>query len=210
VYLFTRSFNITIIIFGIDALIKVGVYLLNLKTKTSPINKINGVQPVVIWLTGLPGAGKSTIATGIYEALKERGLKVEHLDGDMVRNIFPKTGFTKEERDRHIKRIGFLASMLEKNGINVVASFISPYKISRDFVRSLCTNYLEIYISTPIEECERRDPKGLYQKARAGLIKNFTGIDDPYEPPENPHLTLDTTELDISESIKIALKSLNL
>jgi adenylylsulfate kinase len=164
-------------------------------------------RPAVIWLTGLSGSGKSTIAEKLYEEMIKRNLRVEHLDGDRVREIFPRTGFTKEERDRHIRRIGFLASMLEKNGVFVIASFIAPYKESRDFVRNSCINYKEIYLSTPLEECEKRDPKGLYAKVRSGEIKNFTGVDDPYEIPENPALTIDTSKYSIEESTKMVLKA---
>ncbi len=119
-------------------------------------------------------------------------MDVEYLDGDAMREIFPTTGFTRAERDAHLRRVGYLASRLEEHGVIVVASFVSPYRESRDFVRGLCRNFVEIYVATPLEECERRDVKGLYARARRGEIRNFTGIDDPYEPPEHPELTLDT------------------
>ena len=165
-------------------------------------------KPAVIWFTGLSGSGKSTLATEVFKEMKKRGYKVEHLDGDLVRDIFPRTGFSKEERDRHIRRIGFLASMLEQNGVSVVASFIAPYKESRDFVRNRCRNYREVYLSTPLEVCEQRDPKGLYAKARSGEIKNFTGIDDPYEIPESPFLTIDTSKFTIEESVEKVVSSI--
>jgi len=161
--------------------------------------------PSVIWLTGLSGSGKSTIAEGIIEYLSKNGTRVEHLDGDVMRKIFPQTGFSKEERDQHIRRVGYLAAMLEKHDVTVVASFISPYREARDFVRSLCRNFIEIYVSTPLEVCEQRDPKGLYAKARRGEIKEFTGIDDPYEEPLNPELIIDTTDQTIEESVKIVV-----
>jgi len=159
------------------------------------------IKPAVLLFTGLSGAGKSTIATGVYDYLQEKGIKSELLDGDEIRKIFPQTGFSKEERDRHIRRIGFLASMLERNGITVVASFIAPYKESRDFIRNICENYIEVYISTPIEICKQRDPKGYYARALRGEIKFFTGIDDPYEPPESPELFIDTSDESIPDSI---------
>ena len=167
-------------------------------------------QPAVIWLTGLSGSGKSTIAERLVEEIRDLGVKVEHLDGDQVREVFPGTGFTKEARDMHIRRIGFTASKLEKNGVFVVASFISPYRESRDFVRRCCRNYKEIYLSTPLEVCEQRDPKGLYARARNGEIRNFTGIDDPYEIPENPLLKLDTSNISVEESVEAVLKALQL
>ena len=145
----------------------------------------------VIWFTGLSGAGKTTLAEKLAAYLKKNGEKCELLDGDTVRNIFPQTGFSKKERDDHVKRMGFLASMLERNGITVIASFISPYRESRDFVRKMCRNFVEVYVSTSLEVCEKRDVKGLYKKARKGEITSFTGIDDPYEAPLNPELRLE-------------------
>ena len=157
---------------------------------------------IVIWLTGLSASGKTTIGDALAENLKTLGHRVEHLDGDLVRKMFPGTGFTREERDRHIKRIGYLAAMLEKHEVFVVASFISPYREARAFVRSLCSNFVEVYISTPLEECEKRDPKGLYKKARKGEISNFTGISDPYEPPGNPEIKIDTTGISVDDAVE--------
>ena len=156
---------------------------------------------MVIWLTGLSASGKTTIAEALINNLKDRGHRVEHLDGDLIRKIFPGTGFTREERDRHVKRIGYLAAMLEKHDVFVVASFISPYQEARAFVRSQCKNFFEVYVSTPLAECEKRDPKGLYKKARTGEISNFTGISDPYEPPENPEIEIDTTGITVDEAV---------
>ncbi len=158
-------------------------------------------KSMVIWLTGLSASGKTTIGGVLSENLKILGHRVEHLDGDIVRKMFPGTGFTREERDRHIKRIGYLSAMLEKHDVFVIASFISPYREARAFVRSLCNNFIEVYISTPLEECEKRDPKGLYKKARTGEITNFTGIDDPYEVPENPEIEIDTTGISVEDAV---------
>lgn len=138
--------------------------------------------------------------------MKEQGYEVEHLDGDVIRDIFPKTGFSKEERNAHIKRVGYLASRLQAHKVFVIGSFVSPYKESRDFVRELCEDFTEIYISTPYEECERRDVKGLYEKARKGEIKNFTGLDDPYEAPKNPELEIDTTDISLDEALEMVIE----
>ena len=154
----------------------------------------------VLWFTGLSGAGKSTLADKTYRYLKQKGLKVERLDGDKVRSLFPDTGFSKEERDRHIKRVGFLASLLEKNGITVISSFISPYAEARRFVRQLCKNFIEIYVKTSLETCEQRDVKGLYKKVRAGEIRQFTGVSDPYEAPEDPEIIVETDKVSVEES----------
>ena len=157
---------------------------------------------MVLWLTGLSGSGKSTLAEKLYEALECRGQKVEQLDGDILRGFFPNTGFSKEARDEHIRRVGFMASRLEHHGVIVIASFISPYRAARDFVRNLCEHFVEIYVSASLDECRRRDVKGLYQKALAGEIKSFTGIDDPYEEPLEPEITVDTEHQTLDESFR--------
>jgi 3'(2'), 5'-bisphosphate nucleotidase len=155
----------------------------------------------VLWFTGLSGSGKSTIAARVVEELKRQGRPVEYLDGDNIRDIFPATGFTRPDRDAHIRRVGFLASRLEAHGVIAVTSLVSPYQESRDFVRGLCRDFREIYISTPYEECEKRDIKGLYAKARRGEVKNFTGLDDPYEPPVKPELSIDTREVSVDDAV---------
>ena len=158
------------------------------------------IQPVVVWLTGLPGAGKSSLSQFVADSLRAKGFKVELLDGEMVRHLFPQTGFSRAERDEHIRRLGFLASKLEQQGVSVVAATVSPYAESREFVRGLCRNFIEVHVATPLEECERRDAKGLYARARRGEIRNFTGLDDPYEAPSNPTIRLDTTGNTVEQS----------
>lgn len=176
-----------------------------LKTPTTAIAR-KCCKPFVLWFTGLSGAGKSTLADKAYEYLQEKNLKVERLDGDTVRSIFPNTGFTKEERDNHIKRVGFLASMLERNDVVVVASFISPYRESRNFVRGLCTNFIEVYVKASLAACECRDVKGLYKKAREGHIQNFTGVSDPYEEPNHSEIIIETDKQSVKESFSVLKK----
>ena len=166
-------------------------------------------KPTVLWFTGLSGSGKSTISERVFEILQEQDYEVEHLDGDAIRDIFPKTGFSREERTAHIKRVGYLASRLQTHGVFVIGSFISPYQESRDFVRNLCDDFTEVFVSTPLEECERRDVKGLYEKARNGEIDNFTGISDPFEEPKNPEITIDTTNLSVDEAVQEVLNFLS-
>lgn len=167
--------------------------------------KIGALKPTVLWFTGLSGSGKSTISEKVFAELKDQGYKIEHLDGDAVREVFPTTGFSKEERDSHVKRVGYVASLLQKHGVFVVASFISPYQDARDFVRNMCEDFTEIHISTPLEVCEERDVKGLYEQARNGEIDNFTGISDPYEEPEDPELRIDTTDITPEEGVQMVL-----
>jgi adenylylsulfate kinase len=159
----------------------------------------------VLWFTGLSGSGKSTIAVRVHEELVRHGVDVEYIDGDALREVFPMTGFTRAEREEHLRRTGYMASRLAEHGVTVVASFVSPYRESRDFIRRLCGDFIEIYVSTPLEECERRDVKGLYARARRGEIRNFTGIDDPYEPPEHPELTLDTRAFSVDQCVATVL-----
>ena len=166
-----------------------------------PSNRGTSLDAPVLWFTGLSGSGKSTIAVRVHEELVRRGVDVEYIDGDALREVFPNTGFTRAEREEHLRRTGYMASRLAAHGVTVVASFVSPYRESRDFIRKLCPSFAEIYVATPLEECERRDVKGLYARARRGELRNFTGIDDPYELPEHPELTLDTRTLSVEQSV---------
>ncbi len=165
-----------------------------------------GTAAPVLWFTGLSGSGKSTIAVRVHQELRRRGVAVEYIDGVALREVFPNTGFTREEREEHLRRTGYMASRLAAHGVTVVASFVSPYRESRDFIRRHCPGFVEIYVATPLEECERRDVKGLYARARRGEIRNFTGIDDPYEPPEHAELTLDTRALTVDQCVARVLE----
>jgi adenylylsulfate kinase len=147
-----------------------------------------------VWFTGLSGAGKSTIAEMLLHEFRARGMKTEILDGDVVRqNLSRGLGFSKEDRDTNILRIGFVAELLTRNGVATICCPISPYKETRDRVRAMVGEFVEVYVHATLEElAENRDPKGLYKKAMAGEITGFTGVDDPYEVPEYPELVLDT------------------
>ena len=157
---------------------------------------------LTLWFTGLSGSGKSTLATYLTPKLKELGKKVEILDGDEVReNLSKGLGFSKEDRDTNIRRIGFVANMLARNGVVAITAAISPYRDVRNEVRSKAqAAFVEVYVHCPIDVLEDRDTKGLYKKAKAGIIKNFTGISDPYEAPETPEVTVDTSKETIEES----------
>jgi adenylylsulfate kinase len=159
----------------------------------------------VVWFTGLSGSGKTTIARQVCRKLEQVGLPVEYLDGDAIRSVFPNTGFSRVDRDAHIRRVAFMASRLEHHGIAVVVSLVSPYLASRAFARNVCRNFVEVHVSTPLAVCEARDVKGLYAKARRGEIRNFTGLDDPYEPPEKPELELDTSTMSLEEATSLVM-----
>jgi adenylyl-sulfate kinase len=163
-----------------------------------------------VWFTGLSGAGKSTIAEMLYHELQARQMKVEILDGDVVRqNLSKGLGFSKEDRDTNIRRIGFVADLLTRNGVATICCPISPYRAVRDEVRAQIGAFVEIYVHATLDElANNRDPKGLYKKAMAGEITGFTGVDDPYEPPENPELVLDTMVETPEESLRNVLGKL--
>ena len=168
-----------------------------------------GRRGVTVWFTGLSGAGKTTLSCGVAQQLQALGLPVEVLDGDEVRQHLTKgLGFSKEDRDENVRRIGFVAEMLTRHGVIVLVSAISPYRAARQEVRQQIGNFIEVFVDAPLEVCEQRDVKGLYRKARAGLIRNFTGIDDPYEPPEHPEVICKTAEQSISECIELVMQSL--
>jgi adenylyl-sulfate kinase len=160
-------------------------------------------QGFTVWFTGLSGAGKTTIADAIAPLLRERGItKLEKLDGDVVRTHLSRgLGFSKEDRDTNIRRIGWVAEVLTRNGVCVLASAISPYRDIRDEVRGSVGNFVEVFVRCSIPELTRRDVKGLYEKAIKGEIKNFTGVSDPYEHPLTPEVTVDSEAEELAESV---------
>jgi adenylylsulfate kinase len=165
-----------------------------------------GQKGVTLWMTGLSASGKSTIAVALEKVLLARGIHAYRLDGDNIRHGLNKNlGFSAEDRAENIRRVGEVAKLFSDASMITVASFISPYRRDRDLARKLHEDaklpFLEVYVDCPIDEAEKRDPKGLYKKARAGEVKGFTGIDDPYEPPERPELVLRTDRLTVAQSV---------
>lgn len=159
-----------------------------------------------LWLTGLSGAGKTTIAVALEAELRARDVRAERLDGDTVREGLTRDlGFSKADRDRNIERVSFVAKLLSRNGVGVIASFISPYRAARDGVRRDTTNFIEVFVDAPLETCAARDVKGLYAKAFAGELKEFTGVSDPYEAPLAPEITLRTDKQTVQESVDAIL-----
>lgn len=155
-----------------------------------------------IWLTGLSGAGKTTITQALEQKLQAGGYEIEVLDGDVVRtNLTKGLGFSKADRDENIRRIGFVANLLTRHGVIVLVSAISPYREMREEVRKRIGNFVEVFVNAPLNVCEERDVKGLYQQARKGEIKGFTGIDDPYEAPLNPEVECRTDLEEVEESV---------
>ena len=157
---------------------------------------------VTVWFTGLPCSGKTTVADGVAEKLRRKGYKVERLDGDIVRrSLTSDLGFSKEDRDENIKRVTFVAKLLTRNGVIVLATFVSPYRERRRKSREEIGEFMEVYVRCSIEECMKRDVKGMYRKAMEGEITGFTGVDDPYEEPPSPELVLDTDRETVEESV---------
>ena len=176
--------------------------------------KVLGHQGCTLWLTGLSGSGKSTIGVALEHALIQMGKLAYRLDGDNVRHgLNANLGFSAEDREENIRRVGEVAKLLADAGVITISSFISPYQRDRDQVRSIHEEsgvpFLEVFIDTPLEVCESRDPKGLYKKARAGEIKGFIGIDDPYEAPQNPEVHIRTDTQSIEESAKQMIEALS-
>jgi len=161
---------------------------------------------VTLWFTGLPCSGKSAIADIVAEKLKAQGLRAERLDGDIVRQDLTRDlGFSKADRDENIRRVTFVAKLLARNGVAVLVSFISPYREMRDRARQQTQNFVEIYVKCPVEVCAQRDVKGMYQKAMRGEIKEFTGVNDPYEEPLRPELVLETDKETLDQSVEKAM-----
>ena len=171
--------------------------------------KLKNQKAVLFWLTGLSGSGKSTIANRLEEKLFNLGKHTYILDGDNIRfGLNSDLGFSEKDREENIRRIGEVAKLFVDAGIIVITAFISPFRKDRERVKKLFPNgeFVEIFVDTPLEICKKRDPKGLYQKVERGEIHNFTGIDSPYEKPENPEIYIDTTKMDIEEATNIIIR----
>ncbi|WHI53022.1 adenylyl-sulfate kinase [Microbulbifer sp. MLAF003] len=175
--------------------------------------EILGHKGATLWFTGLSGSGKSTVAVAVERALAARGVLSYRLDGDNIRlGINSNLGFSAEDRQENIRRVGEISKLFADTGVVVLSSFISPYRDDRDMVRKIHESgdlpYLEVFVDCPLEEAESRDPKGLYKKARAGEIKGFTGIDDPYEAPLSPELHLNTAEMTLEQEVEMIISTL--
>jgi len=164
----------------------------------------------VIWLTGLPCSGKTSIAKEVEKYFIKHKLPIKRLDGNVIRStVNKKLSFSKKDRDENIKKAGNIAKSLADDGINVVAAFVSPYEKTRGYIRKICPNFVEVYTKCDVKECIRRDVKGEYKKALSGEIKNFTGIQDPYEEPEKPELIINTKQYSLKESVAKLIKLLD-
>lgn len=208
VFFFIGEVEVAFSIGAFEVVIKMVVYFVHERVWHKIRFGRHEVQPFVLWITGLSGSGKRRIAENVAEKLREAEFKTEYLNGETVRDLLNETGFTRAEVNEHIKRVGYLAGKLEKNGVFVVASFLSPYRESRDFVKKLCNNVIEVYVATPLEYCKKEDRRGLYEKAERGEIKHLPGVDVEYEKPEHPDVIVDTSKMSIEEAAETIYQSI--
>jgi len=209
IFLFIGKPEVALSIGALEVVIKMIIYFFHERTWDKIKFGRREIEPCAVWITGLSRSGKTEIAQNVTQGLKKRGLKVEHLDGSNIRNLFPETGHTRKEVDEHIKRVGYLVKKLEEQNVFVVASFLSPFKESREFVRNLTDNFFEVYISTPADVCADRDKSGIFESAKKGEIQNFPGVNINYERSDNPELTIDTTSIPNQEASDMILKEIN-
>ncbi|MCD6187546.1 MAG: adenylyl-sulfate kinase [Desulfuromusa sp.] len=203
VFIFTGQFALALTIGLLEVFAKMGLYFFHERLWQKISFGKKEIPSFVLWFTGLPASGKKALADTVCQQLVQDKLKVERLDSLDVRPLFPETGFSPEEVNRHVKRAGHLCAMLEKNGIIVVASFVSPYRQSRVFARERAANFIEVYMNTTVTACEQRDTKGHYAKARSGEYQNFPGVDIEYEEPVNPEIVIDVDNLTLEESAEL-------
>ena len=200
VFIFTGKFALAITIGFLEVFAKMALYFFHERLWHRISYGKKEIPAFVLWFTGLPASGKKELANRIYQKLKDEKLKVERLDSLDVRPLFPETGFTPAEVNLHVKRAGHLCAMLEKNGVIVVASFVSPYAPSRRAARGMAKNFVEVYMQTTVEACEQRDQKGHYAKARSGEYQHFPGVDVAYDVPQHPELVIAVDEVSMEEA----------
>lgn len=202
VYTFTGRFTLAITVGCLEVFAKMGLYFVHERLWHRVRYGRKEIPSFVLWFTGLPASGKKAIGDAVYHRLQELGLRVDRLDSRDVRPLFPETGFSPEEVDVHIKRAGHLVAMLEKNGVIVVASFVSPYRSGRRFARQLAANFVEVYLRSTVAACERRDTQGHYAKARRGEYAYFPGVHIDYEEPQRPEITIDVDSVTTERAVR--------
>ena len=202
VYFFFDRLDLAIAAGMIETVLKVILYWAHERTWFKIKWGRKKIEPFNLWFTGLPLSGKTTIADKVYEELKKLDIPLERLDSKDIRDVVPNIGFTREDRNRHMKRIGHLIQTLQNNSISTVASFVSPYRESRKAIREMVKNNIVVYVKADIESCKQRDYKGVYEKALKGELPNFTGISDIYEEPQHAEIVIDTDNTSIEEATK--------
>lgn len=206
VYFFFDRLDLAIAAGMIETVLKVGLYWLHERAWFKVRWGKKRIEPFNLWFTGLPLSGKTTIADKVYEELEKLQIPLERIDSKDVRDLIPDIGFTREDRNRHMHRIGNLIRTLQKNSISTVASFVSPYRESRKAIREMVKNNIVVYIKADVETCKRRDYKGAYAKALSGEYKNFPGVDDVYEEPQHAEIVIDTDKMTADEAAQQIVK----
>jgi adenylylsulfate kinase len=206
VYVFFGNIELAIVTGFLETFLKIALYWGHEKIWQKIKLGRKRIDPFNLWFTGLPLAGKTTIADNVYEKLKKLDIPLERIDSKDVRELFSNVGYSREDRNRHIKRIGHLIQTLQKNSISTVCSFISPYRESRKMIREMVKNNIVVYVKANVETCKKRDYKGVYKKALKGEIQNFTGISDIYEEPKHAEITIDTEKMNPDEAADLIVK----
>jgi len=206
VYFFFDRLDLAIAAGMIETVLKVGLYWLHERAWFKVRWGKKRIEPFNLWFTGLPLSGKTTIADKVYAELEKLQIPIERIDSKDIRDLVPNIGFTRADRNQHMQRIGHLIKTLQNNSISTVASFVSPYRESRKAIRAMVKNNIVVYIKADIESCEVRDYKGVYAKAKAGELQNFSGINDVYEEPQHAEIIIDTDKLSVDEAVEIIIK----
>jgi adenylylsulfate kinase len=206
VYLFFGRLDLAIAAGAIETISKIALYWFHERLWVNIRWGRKRIEPFNLWFTGLPLSGKTTIADKVFSGLKKIDIPLERLDSKDIRDLIPDIGYKREERNQHIKRIGHLIATLQNNSISTVASFVSPYSESRKTIRNMVKNSVIVYVKADIETCQKRDYKGIYQKALKGELKNFTGVNDIYEEPQNADIVIDTDKISADEASKLIVK----
>jgi len=206
VYFFFGRLDLAIAAGLIETVLKVGLYWAHERAWFKIKWGRKKIEPFNLWFTGLPLSGKTTIADKVYEELKKLDIPLERIDSKDIRNLVPNIGYSREDRNRHMLRLGNLIRTLQNNSVSTVASFVSPYRESRKAIREMVKNNIVVYVKADIESCKRRDYKGVYARAMSGELKNFSGIDDVYEEPQNAEIVIDTDAMDVEESVSLIVK----
>ncbi len=206
VYLFFGRLDLAIAAGMIETVLKVGLYWAHERAWFKVQWGRKKIEPFNLWFTGLPLSGKTTIADAVYIELEKLHIPLERIDSKDIRDLIPDIGYSREDRNRHMHRIGFLIQKLQKNSISTVASFVSPYRESRKAIREMVTNNIVVYVKADVETCKQRDYKGVYIKAMNGELQNFSGVNDVYEEPQHAEIVIDTETMSVEESSKIIVK----
>ena len=206
VYVFFGRLDLAIAAGLLETVLKVGLYWAHERAWFKIKWGRKKIEPFNLWFTGLPLSGKTTIANKVYEELEKLDIPIERLDSKDIRDVIPDVGFTREDRNRHMHRIGHLIKTLQNNSVSTVCSFVSPYKESRKAIREMVKNNIVVYVKADIETCKARDTKGKYEKALKGEYQNFTGVSDIYEEPQHAEVIIDTDKTSIDEACKIVVE----